>query len=119
MTTFPVKQGGIAAQQADAAARAIAAAAGAPVAATEFRPVLRGLLLTGAEPRYLRGDAAPDVGGSVSPEPLWWPPAKVAGRYLAPFLSALTGTDLPGEPEGIEVEADLDPEPTLGIGLGL
>ncbi len=118
ITTFPVKQGGIATQQADAAARAIAAAAGAPVAATEFRPVLRGLLLTGGEPRYLRGDAGPGAAGSVSPEPLWWPPAKVAGRYLAPFLSALTGVELPDEPDGIRVETELDPEPALGIGLG-
>jgi hypothetical protein len=54
----------------------------------------------------------------VSPEPLWWPPAKVAGRYLAPFLSALTGVELPDEPDGIRVETELDPEPTLGIGLG-
>jgi len=118
ITTFPVKQGGIAAQQADAAARAIAAAAGAPVAATEFRPVLRGLLLTGREPRYLRGDAQPGVGGSVSPEPLWWPPAKIAGRYLAPFLSSLTGLALPTEPDGVHVETELDLEPPLGIGLG-
>ena len=22
-----------------------------------------------------------------SPDPLWWPPAKVAGRYLAPYLT--------------------------------
>jgi len=118
ITTFPVKQGGIAAQQADAAARTIAAAAGAPVAATEFRPVLRGLLLTGGEPQYLRGDARPGVGGSVSPEPLWWPPAKVAGRYLAPFLSSLTGVGLPAEPDGVRVETELDLEPSLGIGLG-
>ena len=24
---------------------------------------------------------------TVSTEPLWWPPAKIAGRYLAPFLA--------------------------------
>ena len=57
ITTFPVKQGGIAAQQAEAAAEAIAAAAGVDVTPRPFRPVLRGLLLTGAEPRYLRGDS--------------------------------------------------------------
>jgi sulfide:quinone oxidoreductase len=55
ITTFPVKQGGIAAQQADAAAEAIAAEAGADIQPHPFRPVLRGMLLTGAEPRYLRG----------------------------------------------------------------
>ena len=55
MTTFEVKQGGIATQQADAAAEAIAADAGLDVAPEPFRPVLRGILLTGAGPRYLHG----------------------------------------------------------------
>ena len=47
ITSFTVKQGGIAAQQADAAASAIAAEAGASITPQRFRPVLRGLLLTG------------------------------------------------------------------------
>ena len=47
VTTFPVKQGGIATQQADAAARSISAQAGSPVQTEPFRPILRGLLLTG------------------------------------------------------------------------
>ena len=46
ITSFPVKQGGIAAQQADAAAEIIAANAGADLTPQPFRPVLRGLLLT-------------------------------------------------------------------------
>ena len=46
-TTFPVKQGGLATQQADAAAETIAQAR-APVTARPFTPVLRGVLLTGA-----------------------------------------------------------------------
>jgi sulfide:quinone oxidoreductase len=50
ITTFPVKQGGIAAQQADAAAEQIAAQAGADLTPQPFRPVLRGLLLTGRSP---------------------------------------------------------------------
>src|SRR5262249_17094801 len=53
ITSFTVKQGGIATQQADAAAEAIAAAVGADVEPRRFRPVLRGLLLTGREPRFL------------------------------------------------------------------
>jgi sulfide:quinone oxidoreductase len=85
ITSFPVKQGGIAAQQADVAAAAIAETAGAPVTPEPFRPVLRGLLLTGMVPRYLRADA---TGESVADtEPLWWPPAKIAGHHLAPFLA--------------------------------
>ena len=46
-TTSPVKQGGLAAQQADAVAEAIAASAGADIDPQPFRPVLRGVLLTG------------------------------------------------------------------------
>src|SRR5689334_11057407 len=45
-TAFPVKQGGIAAQQADATSQAIAALAGADVTPQPFHPVLRGMLLT-------------------------------------------------------------------------
>src|SRR4051794_10757137 len=44
---FPVKQGGLATQQADAIAEHIAARAGAAVDPQPFRPVLRGRLMTG------------------------------------------------------------------------
>jgi len=96
---FPVKQGGLAAQQADAAARHIAFGAGAPVVPTPFRPILRGMLLTGGEPQWLR--SAPAGGGGearVAHEALWWPPAKVAGDYLAPWLAEHAHVDHP--PEG-------------------
>jgi sulfide:quinone oxidoreductase len=52
--SFPVKQGGLAAQQADAVAAHVAARAGADVDAMPFQPVLRAMLLTGETPRYLR-----------------------------------------------------------------
>ena len=84
---FPVKQGGLAAQQADAVAEHIAAAYGASVEPMPFRPVLRGMLFTGEAPVYMRSDvpgADPDVAGAWYP--LWWPPTKIAGRYLAPYL---------------------------------
>lgn len=84
-TTFPVKQGGIATQQADAAAEDIAARAGAPVTPQPFRPVLRGHLLTGADSPYLRRDTG-DRRGETADAALWWPPTKVAGRYLGPWL---------------------------------
>ena len=90
ITDFPLKQGGIATQQADAAAEAIAADLGCDLEPTPFRPVLRGLLLTGRAPRYLRAEAlAGGATGSISDEEaIWWPPAKIAGRRLAPFLAA-------------------------------
>lgn len=89
-TSFPLKQGGIAAQQADAAAESIAARAGAPIQPSPFRPVLRGLLLTGMSPRFLRAEGSPAV-SAIDTEPLWWPPAKIVGRYLAPFLAEHLG----------------------------
>jgi sulfide:quinone oxidoreductase len=55
-TAFPLKQGGIAADQAGTVAEAIAAVAGAPVTPRPFRPILRGMLLTGGAPRYLRSE---------------------------------------------------------------
>ena len=59
-TAEPIKQGGLAAQQADAAAEAIAAEAGAELDPRPYRPVLRGLLLTGDTPLYLRNDLTGD-----------------------------------------------------------
>jgi sulfide:quinone oxidoreductase len=110
-TTFPIKQGGVATQQADSAAQAIAAIVGASIEPEPFRPVLRGLLLTGGVPRFLRTDLAKWREGSfgMDTDPLWWPPAKIAGRHLGPFLAEYAGyTDLSGPPENaIPVEIDL------------
>jgi sulfide:quinone oxidoreductase len=88
-TAHPIKQGGLAAQQADAAAEAIAARLGAAVAPQPFRPMLRGQLLTGLAPVYLTAGAsrAGPRESSVAVNPLWWPPSKIAGRYLAPYLT--------------------------------
>lgn len=114
ITNFPVKQGGIAAQQAEAAAEAIAAAAGAELTPRPFRPVLRGLLLTGSVPRYLRREITGGFGetSSVSREPLWWPPAKIVGRYIAPFLATLAEVETPKEapsgPGAVPVEVELE-----------
>src|SRR5207244_5225616 len=47
---YPVKQGGLATQQADAAAEAIAATLGAAIEPKPFRARLRGQLLTGLGP---------------------------------------------------------------------
>lgn len=96
---YPIKHGGLATQQADAVAEAIAARCGVPLTPTPFQPVLRGMLLTGDEPQFLEagiGVARSDPAGGRSP--LWWPPAKVAGRHLAPFLAARIDRPAPAEP---------------------
>ena len=101
VTTFPVKQGGIAAEQADGVAAAIAARAGASVEPTPFRPVLRGLLLTGDGngPRYLSAEITrdPALQSEVDAEPLWWPPSKMFGRYLSPYLARREGAPIASE----------------------
>ena len=87
-TWFPIKQGGLAAQQADVAAEAIASRAGAQVPISTFRPVLRAALLTGALPRYFRSALFAGFDDAASPSALWSPPTKLAGRYLGSYLSA-------------------------------
>ena len=78
-------------------------------AAPPFRPVLRGLLLTGGAPLYLRAElrggqavgqsrAPAALRGEVSTRALWWPPGKVAGRYLAPYLATARPRALGREP---------------------
>jgi sulfide:quinone oxidoreductase len=109
-TTFPLKQGGIATQQADVAAASIARRAGSTVEPQPFRPVLRGLLLTGMAPRFLRSERGTSR-SVVDTEPLWWPPAKVVGRHLAPFLA--TNLGLAAEPppptaHAVPVELELE-----------
>jgi sulfide:quinone oxidoreductase len=110
-TAFPIKQGGLAAQQADAAAQSIAAAAGAPLVPEPFQAILRGLLLTGGVPQFMRTDLAGwgQHAFALDSDPLWWPPSKIAGRHLGPFLAERGAfTTLTGPPpDGIPVEVDL------------
>src|SRR4051812_21218284 len=103
VTAFAVKQGGIACQQADAAAAHIAAVAGAPVVAEPFVPVLRGMLLTERWARYLRGE-------EVTGRALWWPPTKIAGRELAGYLETLD--EAAGRPSGVPVNVNVGPAGT-------
>jgi sulfide:quinone oxidoreductase len=114
VTAFPIKQGGLAAQQADAVAEAIAADAGADIDPHPFMPVLRGLLLTGGAARYLRAPVSSSSGESlVSEDALWWPPNRLCGRYLAPYLSSRAGFAADVMPHG---ELSVPVETPLGSG---
>jgi sulfide:quinone oxidoreductase len=105
-TAFPIKQGGLACQQADAAAEHIAAYSGAAVKPKPFRPVLRGMLLTERWTRFLRHDAAGTGGDTaVAGRALWWPPAKIAGRELSAYLEGLD-KEL-GRVHGLHVQAQV------------
>jgi sulfide:quinone oxidoreductase len=89
---FRLKQGGLAAQEADVAAAHIAWTLDAGPRPDPLELVLRGELLTGAAPRFLRARLArrgeEHDPGQVSREPLWWPAAKIAARELGPYLAA-------------------------------
>jgi sulfide:quinone oxidoreductase len=93
---FPVKQGGLATQQADVAAAEIAAELGCGPPPQGLDPVLRGVLWTGGDPLYLSGHLAGGHGESsaAAGEPAWegGEEAKLVGRYLTPFFA-----DLPTE----------------------
>jgi sulfide:quinone oxidoreductase len=88
-TDRPIKQGGLACQQAEAVAVHVAAVAGAPVDPLPYAPVLRGRLLTGHSDRLLA--------------------MEVSGRYLAPYLEAkgLIETALLDESRGAGVDVRL------------
>jgi sulfide:quinone oxidoreductase len=96
VTAGAVKQGGLATQQADAAAESIAAEAGADIEPRPYRPVLRGLLLTGEAPLYMRRDITSNSALRASPpslsrSPLWSPAGKIVGRYMSGYLATATG----------------------------
>lgn len=92
MTTYLVKQGGLAAQQADDIAHHIAAAVGAPVKELHADRELKARLIGGPRPVVLRAvlDANGQPGeaswmlGPAKGEPS--PETKVSARYLTPYL---------------------------------
>lgn len=113
VTAFPVKQGTVACEQADAVGEAIGAAVGAGVEARPCDPILRGALWTGSEPRYLYGRPSDDGDGvsgfGAQPE---GPMAggRVRARYLTPLVDRLSAeSDHPGAGAGSAVVAHMPP----------
>jgi len=102
---FPIKQGGLAAQQADAVAESIAARLGAGVDPQPFQPVMRGLLLTGSGVDYLERELGVGAAGEPARPALWRPESKVFGRYLLRYLGVEDGPQF--EPPGQPAERDL------------
>ena len=95
---IPVKHGGLGTQEADAAAEAIAALAGAPVDPQPLRPVLHAMLLTDGKALYLSAelDGTRALSSEVSETPTWSPPSKIAARFLGPYLEQLDRQGAPG-----------------------
>ena len=99
VTAFPIKQGGMSTQQSDTVAEAIAAAAGAGFEPRPFDPILRAVLWTGREPRYLHGRPTGGHGeaSSFSERPQGpLSSGKVTARYWTPLVDFLSAE---GEPD--------------------
>jgi sulfide:quinone oxidoreductase len=92
-TDFPVKFGGIAAQQADAAAASIASMAGVPTEPRPFDGTVHGVLLSGRKQGSLYFTARIEGGlaldSRIGETPTWASEAKIAARYLGPYLDEL------------------------------
>ena len=101
-TDFPIKQGGIACQQADAVAAHIAARHGAAVAPTPFEPSCA----RRCSPETARRRARRRERGDRMP-------AKLPGRYLAPYLQS-HAEELRARPGPVTGEADAAPRSPAG-----
>jgi sulfide:quinone oxidoreductase len=90
VANYPIKHGGLGAQMADAAAAAVAVLAGAQDSAPAFNPVIRGKLLTGADPVYMsaRPLGAESFESEVHEEPPWPADDKVVAEELGPYLAS-------------------------------
>ncbi len=98
VTNFPIKQGGIATQQADVAAEAIAAELGVDLDPRRFDPVLRAELWTGEAPLYLEGWLGGGHGEASSltvTAPWGGAEGKIVGRYLSDFIAEVERSQVP------------------------
>ena len=90
-TDFPVKHGGIGAQQADTAAAGIAHLAGIGDRPAPLQPVIRGMLLGGERPLYLAARVIDGLGwrSQVYEQPPWPAEEKVIAEELGPYVRSL------------------------------
>jgi sulfide:quinone oxidoreductase len=120
-TSFPLRQGGVAAQQADVVAASLAAHYAGGEAPAPFAPVLRGRLTTSGAPLYLQ--SRPSGQSLASHRALWSPPEKVAGRYVAPYLATARpgrlGPAALGERVPVEAGAPGDEHDAVTLALTL
>jgi sulfide:quinone oxidoreductase len=73
-------------------------------------PSMRALLDELEQGRVRRVAFVAPTGEKAAARPLWWPPTKIAGRYLAPYLYAREPAAVPGPaPEGfVDLEVPLE-----------
>jgi sulfide:quinone oxidoreductase len=103
-TAAPIKQGGLAAQQADAVVAHILWRYGAGPEPEPPSPVLRGVLETPRGTLYLQADLGPGRAGEGSVAswlPLWPAPGRVATRWLGGYLDGHAGAGTLGTGPGL------------------
>jgi hypothetical protein len=85
---FAIKHGGIAAQQAEVPAHAIAALVGLGPELPLFHLIIHGIMLADGRPRYLSAHVTTSHGSSsqIAEAPIWSPAGKIAAKYLAPYV---------------------------------
>ena len=72
--------------------------------------------MTGEAPQFMSSDIAGGGGeGQAAAHSLWWPPVKIAGRYLAPYLGARDPELAIGAPShratgAVDVEVEVGPD---------
>jgi sulfide:quinone oxidoreductase len=90
-TDYPVKHGGIGAQQADTAAAGIAHLAGIGERPPPLQPVIRAMLLGGDRPLYLAARVVDGLGwrSQVYEQPPWPAEEKVVAEELGPYVRSL------------------------------
>jgi sulfide:quinone oxidoreductase len=112
-TNYPIKQGGLAAQQADLVVEGLVARLQGRPEPDPPIPMLRGVLLSGEGRSFLRRpEDIDDAEGLISGQALWWPPSKIAGRYLAPslgFADERAQLERSAAGDGVEVEIPVSP----------
>lgn len=120
-SSLRLKHSLLAAAQANAAAQAIAAEAGADLTPEPCAPILYGIL---AVPAHFPGPTRSVwlADGEPMSHCLWWPPGHVTGRYLAPYIAArdpAVHTGLLWHPPGIHVATNVaDESPSQWASLG-
>jgi sulfide:quinone oxidoreductase len=113
VTTLSVKHGLLAVGQAEAAARAIAADAGAVVGDEAWEPRLRGIL---SPPERALSQSVWVREGEPLTHCLWWPPGRVTGPRLAPYIARRDPTlhlDFAWHPHGLPLDI-----PIAGLDAG-
>jgi len=93
ITDFPVKQGSIAAQQADAVVSELARMFGTQQESQPFLPQLHAMMFSEHGRTFLRAaDHGSPLGEAVSDEPLWEDAEKIFSRHLSQRIRRLRST---------------------------